>query len=396
MHIVIAPDSFKESLTALAIADAIEAGFREIFPHASYRKIPVADGGEGTVQAMIDASAGRRIELTVRGPMGAPVPAFYGLMGDGATAVIEMAAASGLELVPPAQRNPLASSSYGTGELIRDALDAGARRFVLGIGGSATNDGGAGMLQALGGRLLDAAGAELGPGGGALARLACIDLSGLDERIGDSLFDIACDVSNPLVGPNGASAIFGPQKGATPAMVAQLDANLTHYATVIARDVGVDVADIAGAGAGGGIGAAMLAFLRGRLSPGSDIVMAAVGLDAAVAAADLVITGEGRIDSQTIRGKTPIGVARVAQRHGKPVIALAGSVAPGAAVVHEHGIAAVFGAVSRPCTVEEALAEATFNVRTAARNIAAALQLGAGMAAAVAAQERRRIRPEFE
>ncbi|MCU6499150.1 glycerate kinase [Rugamonas sp. A1-17] len=377
MKIVIAPDSFKESLTAMAVANEIEAGFREFFPDAEYVKLPVADGGEGTVQAMIDASGGRRVALRVSGPLGEPVDAFYGLMGDGATAVIEMAAASGLELVPPAQRDPLCTSSRGTGELIRDALDAGARRFVLGVGGSATNDGGAGMVQALGGRLLDEAGRELPPGGGALDRLRHIDLSGLDTRIKHSVFDIACDVSNPLVGPQGASHIFGPQKGATPAMVEQLDANLRHYAEVIVRELGHQVADVPGAGAGGGIGAAMLVFLGGRLRPGSEIVTAAVGLDAAVADADLVITGEGRIDSQSIHGKTPIGVARVAQRHGKPVIAIAGSLAPGAAIVHQHGIQAVFGAVSRPCTVEQALAEAAGNVRSAARNIAAVLSLGA-------------------
>jgi glycerate kinase len=376
MKIVIAPDSFKESLTALAVANEIEAGFRAFFPDAEYVKLPVADGGEGTVQAMIDASGGRRIELQVTGPLGEPVSAFYGLMGDGATAVIEMAAASGLEQVPPARRNPMHTTSYGTGQLILNALDAGARRFVLGVGGSATNDGGAGMLQALGGRLLDATGAELNAGGGALAALARIDLSGLDARIKDSVFDIACDVSNPLVGPQGASAIFGPQKGATPAMVEQLDANLRHYAEVIARDLGQHVAEIPGAGAGGGIGAGMMVFLGGRLRPGSEIVMAAVGLDAAVAKADLVITGEGRIDGQTVHGKTPVGVARVARRHGKPVIAIAGGLAAGAAAVHEHGIDAVFGAVSRPCTVDEALVDAARNVRSAARNIAAVLCLG--------------------
>ena len=245
LKFVIAPDSFKESLSAMAIANEIEAGFREIFPDALYVKVPVADGGEGTVQAMIDASGGRRVDLSVRGPLGEPVNAFYGIMGDGQTAVIEMAAASGLELVPPNRRDPLHTTSYGTGELIRDALDAGARRFVLGIGGSATNDGGAGMVQALGGRLLDATGRDLAPGGGALDALARIDLSGLDDRIKDCVFDVACDVSNPLVGPQGASHIFGPQKGATPAMVALLDTNLRHYAAVIARDLDRNLADVA-------------------------------------------------------------------------------------------------------------------------------------------------------
>ena len=316
--------------------------------------------------------------------MGEAVRAFYGLTGGDLVAVIEMAAASGLELVPPDLRNPLRTSSYGTGELIRGALDAGARRFVLGVGGSATNDGGAGMLQALGVRLLDAHGADLGPGGGELAQLASIDASHLAPRIKDCVFDIACDVSNPLVGPEGASAVFGPQKGATAEMVQQLDANLRHYADVIARDLGREVAHVPGAGAGGGIGAAMMVFLDGRLRPGSEIVTETVGLDAAVADADLVITGEGRIDSQTIHGKTPIGVARVAQRHGKPVIAIAGCLSPNAAVVHSHGIDAVFSAVSRPCTVAEALNQAAFNVRSAARNIAATLRVGAQAALAIA------------
>ena len=380
MKIVIAPDSFKESLSAMEVAIAIEAGFSEIFPHATYLKIPLADGGEGTVQAMIDATAGRRIELSVCGPLGEPVQAFYGLTGgtnsSPLVAIIEMAAASGLELVPPSLRNPLRTSSYGTGELIRCALDAGARRFVLGVGGSATNDGGAGMLQALGVRLRNAQGIDLGPGGGALAQLEHIDVVHLDPRINDCVFDIACDVSNPLVGPEGASAIFGPQKGATADMVQELDANLRHYADVIARDFGQDIAHILGGGAGGGIAAAMMVFLGGRLRPGSEIINDTIGLDRIIRDADLVITGEGRIDSQTIHGKTPIGVARVAKRYGKPVIAIAGCLTPTTAIVHRHGIDAVFSAVSRPCTIHEALAEAAFNVRTAARNIAATLHIG--------------------
>lgn len=376
MKIVIAPDSFKESLSAMEVASEIEAGFREIFPAAEYYKYPVADGGEGTVQAMIEATAGKRIDVTVCGPLGEPVQAFYGLSGKEGIAIIEMAAASGLELVPPALRNPLKTTSYGTGELIRSALDAGARRFIVGIGGSATNDGGIGMLQALGVHLLDARGAELGPGGAELARLAQIDISDLDPRLQDCVIEVACDVSNPLVGPAGASAVFGPQKGATPEMVLQLDAGLMHYAAIIARDLGVEVSAVPGAGAAGGMGAAMLAFLGGKLRPGVDIVTDAIGLSAAVKDADLVITGEGRIDSQTIKGKTPIGVARVAQVYGVPVIGLAGCLANDAAVVHQHGIDVVFCAVRKACTVEEALRDAAFNVRSAARNIAAALQMG--------------------
>jgi glycerate kinase len=377
MKIVIAPDSFKETLSALEVATVIEAGFREVFPDAEYVKIPVADGGEGTVQAMIDATAGRRVELTVTGPLGEPVAAFYGLGGGAPLAVIEMAAASGLELVPPERRNPMITTSYGTGELIRAALDSGARKFVLGVGGSATNDGGAGMVQALGVRLLDGQGAELGAGGAELARLERIDMAGLDPRIRDCVFDIACDVSNPLVGPQGASAVFGPQKGASPEMVAQLDANLRHYADIIQRDLGRDVAAIPGGGAGGGVGAAMLIFLGGRLRPGVDIVTEAVGLAQAVSDADLVVTGEGRIDAQTVKGKTPIGVARVAKAAGKPVLAIGGCLSPDAGAVLGHGIDAIFSSVARSCTVAEALANAQENLQTIAHNAAAALKLGA-------------------
>jgi len=376
MKIVIAPDSFKESLSALQVAAAIEAGMREVFPDAEYVKVPVADGGEGTVQALVDATGGWRVDQRVTGPLGEPVQAFYGRTGDGG-AVIEMAAASGLELVPSARRDPRITTSRGTGELILHALDAGARRFVLGVGGSATNDGGAGMLQALGACLLDADERPIGPGGAELARLARIDVVGLDRRLLDSEFHIACDVSNPLTGPRGASAIFGPQKGATPALVEQLDANLAHYADIIARDLGRDERDMPGAGAGGGIALAMVVFLHGRLRPGIEIVTEAVKLDAAVRGADLVITGEGRIDGQTVNGKTPMGVARVAARHGVPVIGIGGGLAPDAGAVHAHGIDAVFAAVSRPCTVAEALAAGETNLRTAARNIAAALRLGA-------------------
>ncbi len=379
MKIVIAPDSFKESLSALAVAQEIAAGFRTIYPDAEYCLLPMADGGEGTVQALIDASGGRRIEVTVTGPLGTPVCAFYGLMGDGECAVIEMAAASGLELVPPGQREVLRASTYGTGQLIRAALDAGARRFILGVGGSATNDGGAGMLQALGAALLDGSGEPLAPGGAALIALQRFDLAGLDARLAGCQFEIACDVDNPLLGPQGASAIFGPQKGASAEQVQQLDASLRHYASVIERQLGQQIGEVPGAGAGGGIAAAMLVFLRGRLRPGVEIVAEAVGLEAAIASADLVLTGEGRIDGQTVHGKTPIGVARLAQRHGKPVIALGGCLGSQVEAVYAHGIAATFAAVQRPCTVAQALEQAAANLRLAARNIAALLQVGTAL-----------------
>ena len=379
MKIVIAPDSYKESLSALEVATQIELGFKEIFPDAQYIKVPMADGGEGTVQAMIEATQGRRVEVDVTDPLGRQVASFYALTGDGATAMIEMAAASGLAMVPPAQRNPLLTTSYGTGELIKAALDAGARHLILGIGGSATNDGGAGMLQALGVKLLDVAGNELERGGAPLAQLERIDVSGIDARLAECVVEVACDVDNPLTGERGASAIFGPQKGATPEMVAQLDASLKHFAQIILRDLGVDVDAVAGAGAAGGMGAAMMAFLKGQLRPGCEIIAKAVDLDTAVQGADLVITGEGRIDQQTIFGKTPFGVATVARKHGVPVVGIAGGLGSNAQVVHEHGIDAIFSVLSRICTLPEAVAEAEFNVRTAARNIAAVIAIGHGM-----------------
>ena len=376
MKIVIAPDSYKESLSALEVAQAVEAGFRQVFPDADYVLVPVADGGEGTVDAMVAATGGRKETVTVSGPLGEPVEAFYGLTGDGDTAVIEMAAASGLALVPPDRRNPLLTNSRGTGELIRAALDAGARRFILGIGGSATNDGGAGMVQALGARLLDLEGRELDGSGGDLARLERIDVSALDPRLAECRIEVACDVDNPLTGARGASAVFGPQKGATPEMVQALDANLARLARIVGRDLGVVVDTVPGAGAAGGMGAAMLAFFGATLKPGIEIVTAAVDLDTHVRDADLVITGEGRIDFQTVHGKTPIGVARVAKRHGKPVIGIAGSLGAEVGVVHAHGIDAVFSVLGKPCTLDEALRDAAANVELTARNVAAVLRIG--------------------
>jgi glycerate kinase len=376
MKIVIAPDSFKESLSAFDVAIEIRAGFREIFPEADYVLMPLADGGEGTVQAMVETTAGTIIRLTVTGPLGEPVEAFYGLTGNGQTAVIEMAAASGLMLVDPARRNPLITTTYGVGELIYAALNRGARHFIIGIGGSATNDGGAGMIQALGVRLQDAEGRDVGFGGGALLNLSRIDISGLDPRIRECRIEVACDVDNPLCGPNGASAIFGPQKGATPESVRLLDSSLDHFAKLIEAELGISVANLAGSGAAGGLGGGLFAFLGASLLPGIEIVMQEVGLDEVVADADLVITGEGCIDFQTLHGKTPIGVAAVAKRHGKPVIGIAGCLGRDSAAVHAHGIDMVASVLSRACSLEEALAEAAGNVRSAARNIAAALRIG--------------------
>ncbi len=376
MKIVIAPDSYKESLSALEVASAIEAGFREIFPEADYVKIPVADGGEGTVEAMVAATQGNIVRLTVTGPLGKPVEAFYGLSGDERTAFIEMAAASGLELVPAAQRDPLITTSFGTGELIKDALDRGVDHIIIGIGGSATNDGGSGMMQALGAQLLDEHGKEIAYGGGALPQLAHIDIAQLDARIKECRFEVACDVSNPLTGEKGASAIFGPQKGATPELVQQLDKALEHYATLIHRDLDIDVLHIDGGGAAGGMGAALHAFCQAELRSGIEIVTEALGLAEQVKDADLVITGEGRIDSQSINGKVPIGVAKVAKQFNKPVIGIAGSLTADVGVVHQHGLDAVFSVLFSICSLEDALANAAQNVRLTARNVAAVIKVG--------------------
>ncbi|CAI2413264.1 glycerate kinase [Serratia ficaria] len=376
--VVIAPDSFKESLSALEVADAIERGFSQIFPQVQYVKLPMADGGEGTVESMVAATGGEIIELEVTGPLGLPVRAFYGLLGDGETAVIEMAAASGLHLAPSGQRDPRITTSYGTGELMLAALAHGVKAIVLGIGGSATNDGGAGMMQALGARLLDAQRQPLPPGGAALAQLAHIDLAGLDPRLRQLSITAACDVDNPLCGEQGASAVFGPQKGATPQMVAQLDAALRHYGELMEQVTGREIVRQPGAGAAGGMGAALLGMLDARLRPGIEIVIETLRLEEAVRGADLVITGEGRLDSQSIHGKTPIGVARVAKRHGLPVIGIAGSLAPDYQVVHLHGIDAAFSVLDRIVTLEEALAGAARNLEVTARNVAAVWRLAQG------------------
>jgi len=378
MKIVIAPDSYKESLSALEVATAIESGFREILPTAEYVKLPVADGGEGTVEAMVAATCGRIVNVAVKGPLGEAVEGFYGLSGDEQCAFIEMAAASGLELVPAAQRDPLVTTSWGTGELIRHALDSGVKHIIIGIGGSATNDGGAGMVQALGAKLLDKQGQQIGPGGAALETLASIDVRELDKRLADCRIEVACDVTNPLTGKEGASAIFGPQKGATPKMIARLDQALGHYAKLIARDLDVEVLNLAGGGAAGGMGAGLFAFCGAELRRGIEIVTEALSLDAHVADADLVITGEGRIDSQTINGKVPVGVASVAKRYNVPVIGIAGSLTADVGVVHDHGIDAVFSVIYKICSLDDALANAGENVRMAARNIAAVLKIGQG------------------
>ncbi|ANR78928.1 glycerate 2-kinase [Kosakonia sacchari] len=376
MKIVIAPDSYKESLSATEVAQAIEKGFREIFPDAQYVSVPVADGGEGTVEAMIAATNGTVHTARVTDPLGKHVEACWGMSGDGKTAFIEMAAASGLALVPPELRNPLITTSRGTGELILHALEQGATTIIIGIGGSATNDGGAGMVQALGAKLTDANGMEIGYGGGSLISLNGIDISGLDPRLQHCTLRVACDVTNPLIGEQGASRIFGPQKGATEAMIVELDRNLSHFADVIKKSLRVDVKNVPGSGAAGGMGAALMAFLGAELRSGIEIVTQALNLEEHIHDCTLVVTGEGRIDSQSIHGKVPVGVAHVAKKYHKPVIGIAGSLTSDVGVVHQYGIDAVFSVLSSIGTLEEAFRGAFDNIYRASRNIAATLQVG--------------------
>jgi glycerate kinase len=326
VRVLIAPQEFKGSLSAAEAARAMAEGLRRALPGVELDLAPMADGGPGTVDALVAAGGGRCLTATVADPLGRPVEAAWGLLEEGSTAVIEMAAASGLVLLRPQERDARRTSTYGTGQLIAAALEAGCRRLIIGLGGSATNDGGAGMAQALGARLSDEEGHDLPPGGAALARLARIDVSGMDGRLRDCQVLGATDVTNPLCGPHGASAIYGPQKGASPADVEELDAALVHYAAVIERDLGKRVAEAPGAGAAGGIGAGLIAFLGAELRPGAQLVAEAVGLEKRIAAADLVVTGEGRLDAQTAYGKTVATVARLAQGQGRPVVALAGRV----------------------------------------------------------------------
>ncbi len=346
MRILVAPQQFKGSLSAGEAAEAIADGLRRALPGVELDLLPLADGGPGTVEALVEASGGRFREFSVHDPLGRPVRARWGALGaqgeqNTATAVIEMAAASGLALLRPQERDPRKTSTFGTGELLRAALDAGQRRIIVGVGGSATNDGGAGLAQALGARLLDAEGSDLPPGGASLARLARIEAAGLDPRLGRAEVIVAADVTNPLCGPQGASLVYGPQKGASEEVAPELDAALARYAEIVRRDLGVDVADVPGAGAAGGLAAGLIAFCGAQVRPGFEVVAEAVGLADRVAGADVVATGEGRLDRQTAFGKTAAGVARAAREAGKPVVALVGSVEEG----YEEEAAGLFDAV---------------------------------------------------
>jgi glycerate kinase len=348
LKVAIAPDSFKGTLTALQAAECIERGLRRELRNISVCKIPMADGGDGTVQAIVDATKGTFKRAKVHDPLGRPIWARYGITGNGHTAVIEMAAASGLVLLKPSDRNPMLTSTRGTGDLIRAALRAGVRKILVGIGGSATSDGGMGMARALGVRFLDQDGQDIPDGGGSLGQLAQIDATGRMPARDRVKIEVACDVDNPLTGPEGAARVYGMQKGANAEQVRILDKNLKHFAHIVKRDVGIDVDRVPGAGAAGGLGAGLMAFLDATLRPGIDIIADAIRLPRRLAGCDLVITGEGRTDGQTLHGKAPMGVIHEARRQGIPVIVISGSIGPGAEEVLGHGVEAYYGAIVEP------------------------------------------------
>jgi glycerate kinase len=375
MKCVIAPDSFKDSLGAAQVAQAIALGLRDVFPHAECVQCPMADGGEGTLDAVLAAVGGERRHSLVTGPLGQPVNASWGWLAETRTALIEMAEASGLQRVPLHQRNACLSTTRGTGELISLAVDLGATTVVLTVGGSATNDGGRGMLEALGARFVDDRGAALAPGGLALQALAGIDLSHWDSRLAVVTFEVAADVDNPLCGPHGATYTFGTQKGASPDQQAALEQALAQYADLTAATVGQDHRDRPGAGAAGGTGFAAMAYLGAHFRPGVEVVAELTHLAKHMRGAQWVITGEGRFDAQTLRGKTPLGVARVASQHGVPVIVLAGTLGEGYADLYQQGIDAAFSLADGPMTLEEACRNAPRLLRERARDVARLMRL---------------------
>ncbi len=358
MKIVVAPDAFKGSISAMDICSAAEAGIFRVIPEAHVIAIPLADGGEGTVENMVFSSNGTIKQRNVRGPLGQEVNAAYGVLGDGQTVVVEMAQASGLTLIPHNGRDPFAASSYGTGELIKHALDEGYRKFVIGLGGSATNDGGTGMLKALGMKFLKEDSTSLPDGGGHLRKLAYYDDTSLDSRIKEASFTIASDVTNKLCGPQGASAVFGPQKGAPPEMVQQLDQALNHFAEIVLKQKGMDMREMEGGGAAGGMGAGLITFLQAEVKSGIEVIMEEIHFEAFIEDVDLIITGEGRLDTQTLSGKVIAGVCKAAKKHNVPVIALCGGVEINSSELNELGLLSAFSIVPGPCSLEEAMKKA--------------------------------------
>ena len=373
--VIIAPDSFKESLTALEVAEAVESGFTKIFPDWEYIKVPMADGGEGTVQSLVDALDGSMKEIEVLNPIGKKIQASYGLSRDGKQAIIEMATSSGLELIKSADRNVMQATSWGLGDLIHDALEEKVEKILIGIGGSATNDGGAGMIQSLGGKLLDRDGKQIPYGGEGLGELQSIDLSELDERLYDVEIEVACDVTNPFTGPDGATYVYGPQKGADEEQVEQLENNLKHFAEIIRTQLDIDIENEPGAGAAGGVGGTLLALFGAELRSGGELITEWLDLENTLRDADLVITGEGGMNHQTAYGKTPVVVGKLAKKHQIPVIALVGSISEGFEEVYVNGIDAVFSIITEVGDIEEVLETAFSNVEQTAENVARILKI---------------------
>lgn len=366
---VVAPDSFKESMTAKEVCDAMEKGIKKADSAAEVIKVPMADGGEGTVDSLVDATHGQRVIVEVTGPLGNKISAYYGILGNGTTAVIEMAKASGLEIVEKKKRNPMITTTFGTGELIRDALDHNVKEIIIGLGGSSTNDGGSGMAQALGAKLLDQHKHQIPFGGGNLDKLDKIDISALDTRLQDTKIILASDVTNPLIGKDGASRVFGLQKGATPEMVEKLENNLQHYAEIVKRDLNKDVASLSGAGAAGGLGAGLMAFTTCKIRQGVDIAIEVTKLEEKIRDADYVFTGEGGTDFQTKFGKTPYGVAKLGKKYHKPVISLAGYLGEGIDSLYSEGFTAIFGIIPGACDLSTALKNGPSNVARTTENI---------------------------
>lgn len=375
LKFVLAPDSFKESMTSKEACDAMERGIKKVIFDAECIKIPMADGGEGTLEALVEATKGKVYDVEVMSPLMEKITAHFGILGNSNTAVIEMSSASGIMLVPREKRNPLITTTYGTGQLIKAALDKGVSHLIIGIGGSATNDGGSGMITALGAKLLDKHGKELKVGGGELHKLHNIDISNLDPRIKDITVEVACDVKNPLIGENGASYIFAPQKGATKEMVEILESSLKNYADKIKEQFNIDISNIPGAGAAGGLGGGLLAFLNGDLKSGIELVINHTGLEEKIKNSDYVITGEGSLDKQTIFGKTPIGVSRIAKKYNVPAIAIAGKIGNDISDIYDEGVVAVFSILQKVTSLEKALEDGIENLEKTLENIARLLML---------------------
>ncbi len=378
MKIIVAPDSFKGSNNTIAVANSIENGIRKVFPKAEIIKIPIADGGEGTVDALVLSTRGQFREVNVSGPLGEKVRAKYGILRSN-IAVIEMAAASGLTLVDEDKKNPLITTTYGTGEIIKAALDEGCKKIIIGIGGSATNDGGIGMAQALGVSFKDSLGKELGYGGGELQKLYDIDISKIDSRINETEIIVACDVSNPLCGENGASRVYGPQKGAIPEVVEILDVNLRHYAEIINQKLNKNIIDIPGSGAAGGLGAGLITFCNATLKAGIESILDVVNIDQHLPTTDLVITGEGKIDGQSVYGKVPVGVGQRAKKNNIPVLAIVGDIGDEASKVYEFGVDGIMSTVNKAMPLSEAMSKSAELLEDAAERVMRIIKIGIQM-----------------